>query len=517
MSRTKYILCYQTNMISDEIFDDDSFIKMFEESFSLLNEGETLKHSERKARDFFKFRKGEISLPQYIHELSKEHKIVDRHHDTIESRDIWYRKLSDTIDVPSKTFIEADNDKGYIKHKWLWNHYKFLEALPQPEQKSKAWFDMRNNFITASAAGNILHLNGFEPRYELLLKKIGEGQPFGENKNVYHGKKYEPVAILIYEYMMNVKVGEFGLVSHIEPERIDFIGASPDGICSNITLDGKFSPYVGRMLEIKCVTTRPLNVTGEVYGVQIPKYYELQTQIQMECTSLEECDFWQCKLIEYEDKDKWLAVVDNELKNGNWGNHTRDQGIPQHLDSRCTYGTIIELYPKDRSEVPEGDEVKWYGKFLYHTNLQCSLDEKLRWSEYMEKSWKEIYPQFAEDYEFERVVYWHLEQSIVNLVMRDRPRFAQHLPAFREFWDEVLEYRENPDSKENFMTNIVPKLRKAHEAQRKKDIQAYWAKKNAEEKEKRKSAKKTIMSEEEKKQIMELNSTMFDSSDSEDD
>ena len=37
----------------------------------------------------------------------------------------------------------------------------------------------------------------------------------GENFNVHHGKKFEKIAILIYESIYNVKVGEFGLVPHL--------------------------------------------------------------------------------------------------------------------------------------------------------------------------------------------------------------------------------------------------------------------------------------------------------------
>ena len=420
----------------------------------------------------------EITMQTCIAENSSTNLLRYRFNN-VSDRDNWYRQMCDGIVIP-KGYIEAGNKKGKISYQKSWDQYKFIEQIPQPEQKSQAWFDMRNNFITASSAGDILGTNIRAPRFELMLKKIGAGLPFTENMHVYHGKKYEFIATLIYEYSRNVKVGEFGLVSHLEPERIDFIGASPDGICTCCALDGTFSPLVGRMLEIKCVTTRKLNNQGEVYGTMIPKYYWIQTQIQMECCNLEECDFWQCKIEEYQENigeyEDWYEKVRGFIGNGvDPMMHTEEQAVPRFMDKRYCFGMLIELYPKDTSIVPPGDEVRWYSKYIYPTNLSGSLDEKLKWSRLMKKNWKKFYPEYAQDYTFNQVVYWTLDQSICNLIKRDRKWFADNLPEFRKFWDEVLYLRGNKKARDEYISR-TDEMR----AEQKAAIRQYYAQLNAE-------------------------------------
>ena len=52
----------------------------------------------------------------------------------------------------------------------------------------------------------------------------------------------------MYEHIYNNKVTEFGCSPS---ESFKILGASPDGICSKSTLDGKFSERLGVMLEDK--------------------------------------------------------------------------------------------------------------------------------------------------------------------------------------------------------------------------------------------------------------------------
>jgi len=107
------------------------------------------------------------------------------------------------------------------------NQYEKLINLPQPVQKSKEWFDLRNNMITASSCAAAIGEEKYKTIKNIIEEKIGLGKGFLENKFVYHGKKYEKIAILIYEQIYNSKVGEFGLIPH--PTHT-FLGASPDGI-----------------------------------------------------------------------------------------------------------------------------------------------------------------------------------------------------------------------------------------------------------------------------------------------
>jgi len=374
-------------------------------------------------------------------------------------RDQFYRKICNQIIVPNE-------------YKKFWDQYIAIEQVPQPEQKSQAWFDMRNNFITASAGAQAIGESKYEKPIELIKQKIGLGKPFGENFNVHHGKKFEKIAILIYENIYNNKVGEFGLVPHMASEtqeQISFLGASPDGICTCSTLDGKFSPMVGRMLEIKCVTSRVINTEGDEDGVITPHYYWVQVQLQLECCNLEECDFWQCKLEDgiikkYKVGDEWTGrsipwtyeqwkniIEDDETITV----HTEQQNQTIFVDPLYKYGTMIELVPIKKDDLPPSHRIEWYGKYIYPTELTGTIEDKVEWAEWMRCNWKEIYPEFATEYKFARVLYWHLSKSHCLLIKRNREWFKEKYPKFKEFWDQVLDLRNDTIKKQELIDKIA--------------------------------------------------------------
>jgi len=374
-------------------------------------------------------------------------------------RDQFYRKICDQIQIP-------DN---YIK---FWNQYKTIENVPQPEQKTQAWFDMRNNFITASAGAQAIGESKYEKPIELIKHKIGLGKPFDENFNVHHGKKFEKIAILIYENIYNNKIGEFGLVPHIgsdDQPMIPFLGASPDGICTCSTLDGTFSPMVGRMLEIKCVTSRVINTEGDEDGVITPHYYWVQVQLQLECCNLEECDFWQCKLQDgvikkFKVGDEWTARS-IPWTYEQWKNliesddtetfHTEQQNKNIYVDPLHKYGTMIELIPNKKDDLPAHHQIEWYAKYIYPTELNGTIKDKIEWAESMRCNWKNAYPELSTEYKFGRILYWHLSKSHCYLIKRDREWFKRSYPKFKEFWDQVIELRNNPVKKQELIDKIA--------------------------------------------------------------
>ena len=181
--------------------------------------------------------------------------------------------------------------------------YERLRQIVLPVQRSVAWFAMREGKITASDGGTALGLNDYEQPYKLILKKITD-VPFESNKFCYHGTKYEEIAALIYQDKFDVLVTEFGLMGH---SKYHFLGASPDGICSPYRLDGVHkSDMVGTMLEIKCPVSRKIVNYGPIRGGICPIYYWAQVQLQLECCDLDECDFWQCSIYEYFNRDDYM-------------------------------------------------------------------------------------------------------------------------------------------------------------------------------------------------------------------
>src|SRR5436305_74546 len=89
--------------------------------------------------------------------------------------------------------------------------------------------------ITASDGGLVVNVNPYEPNWAVITKKVF-GKAFETNEDCYHGKKFEQIATMIYEYRLNVKVDEFGLCNH---PVYKFLGASPDGIVSRFKLRTK--------------------------------------------------------------------------------------------------------------------------------------------------------------------------------------------------------------------------------------------------------------------------------------
>lgn len=401
-----------------------------------------------------------VASPYCVSHYSKKNMSIERYidwhdepfippqFDTMVDRETYYREHCNIIKVP----------KEYQK---MWKQFLYLESLPQPEQKSIDWFEARNKIISASSGACAIDELKYEPSRALLKEKV-VGKKFEENFNVHHGKKLEQIATSIYEHIYNVKVAEFGLVPHVSKPNIDFLGASPDGICTCSTMDGEFSPLVGRMLEIKCVTSRKINNTGPEHvfvrkgeddpGI-CPHYYWIQMQLQLECCDLEECDFWQCGLKNYWSLNKLKQVIAETTTK-----HVRGQGEEYTIDPRLECGTLIELLPIDK-EIPEKHRPEWYGAYIYPTDLALSLEEKEEWAQNMKRNWKTLYPELAKNYKFGKILYYHLGHSHCYLVKRDRKWFREALPRFASFWDQVIEYRNDPVKKQELINEMAQKAK----------------------------------------------------------
>lgn len=197
-----------------------------------------------------------------------------------------------------------ETEKSYQKR--LRDRVKRLQKKPQPEQRTPEWYQARHTRITASEAASCLFkskttcepyvqefniqnfkykdtepLNHYETREDYIIKKCAAF--YGENvfkDSIYTlwGKKYEEVANRLYCQLYNTTVHEFGLIAH---PRLRWLAASPDGITPD-----------GIMLEIKCPKSRKINEK------EVPIHYWVQTQIQLEVTDLDFCDFFECEIEE---------------------------------------------------------------------------------------------------------------------------------------------------------------------------------------------------------------------------
>lgn len=301
-----------------------------------------------------------------------------------------------------------------------------LKKLRFSEQRSETWFKERNNAITASDIAIPLNDNCYEKPYKLILKKTGN-LDFKTNVHCYHGKKYEQIATMIYEYRKNVKIEEFGLVMH---SKYNFLGASPDGIVSKYKYNGiNLTNEVGRMIEIKCPKVRKIKKEGEIKGNICPIYYWDQIQLQLECCDLDSCDFWQCNIQEYNSREEFIKDTDENQPylskfSGN------EKGCVIQLLPRHAYNMINKL--------GYYQVVYQYAEFIYPDSIEMTPLELDVW---ISSKISEI--SNYKNYVFDKIFYWYLVDSHNVTIYRDKEWFNNSLPIFEKYWNYIKFYRSN--------------------------------------------------------------------------
>lgn len=267
------------------------------------------------------------------------------------------------------------------KHK-LWSmEVKKLVRLPQVEQRSEEWYQMRWNMITASDLAQCLGHGKFGTQRDFYIKKCDittSRASLPDSAPLVWGIKYEPVAARIYEQKHKTKLLEFGLIQH---PKYPFIGASPDGITTN-----------GIMVEIKCPYARKAKP-------EVPTQYFYQIQSQLDVCNLDECDYFECRFKEYASKEDFLSDVHSEYPN-------------QLLNSQgMNKGIIIEKKGGGYEYFSESDTI-----------------EALTWLDSKKTLAK-------------KVNYWYLESVNLIRVYRDIDFIHDQYEKAGNVWDNVLKYR----------------------------------------------------------------------------
>ena len=285
----------------------------------------------------------------------------------------------------------------------------------QPQQKSIEWHQQRYNLISASVASkalgtqsakNSIIYSKCKPLNTTTLSNVNINSPF------HWGQKYEPISQMYYEYIYDTKIEEFGCIVHSDHK---FLGASPDGI--NVKRD---NDRYGRMLEIKNIVNREIN--------GIPKIeYWVQMQMQMECCNLNECDFLECRFIEYDNKNAF------------------DEDGTFTYSANDKLKGIIMCFFKDNQPLYE------------YVPLKLTKEETEKWQD-------DIMVKH-DDISWIKNIYWKLEEVSCVLVNRQKEWFNIVLPEFREVWNTIekerisgYEHRQPNRKKKNRDTLIVNKL-----------------------------------------------------------
>jgi len=277
--------------------------------------------------------------------------------------------------------------------------------LELPEQRSPEWFQQRKKVLTASSLATACNKDHFKSREELILDKISiEDKPFITNPITEWGVKYEEIATKFYESLNDLEILEFGMIPHYE---FKIFGASPDGICSN----NSSNEFIGRMLEIKCPPKRKFTKT-------VPEHYKMQVYGQLECCNLEECDFLQVKLEEYENYEKY--------KND----------IFRDIDDTIKYGVNNLNLPKGATVTYKLNEDSDKLHYLY-PELYLNDSDLDKWLKY-KKQWV-----LSKKYVFVESKYWNITRYECTLVKRDHNWWLETLPQIIKFWDDVEYYKNN--------------------------------------------------------------------------
>lgn len=333
------------------------------------------------------------------------------------------------------------------EYKLLEQQFNKLLKIPQPEQRTPEWFAYRKERITASDCAAAIDLNPYEPVEEFIKKKCDPNHKFLDNENVYHGKKYEPIATLLYEHIYNTRVTEFGA---LPSDKYPILGASPDGICSKYTLDNKFSNLLGRMLEIKCTVGRKIYTSGKIVGHICPFYYYCQVQQQLESCDLELCDFWQCKIVEYKNREEYLSDLCDDTTHTVGDNSTKIT-----INDIIKKGIILKFLPKEFIPEFDKDNIHWKSKFIYPPKLNMTEIEYDNWVLNTLNDCNEL----QKTHYFDKIIYWKLEESHNVTINRDKIFFSKILPILYDTWNRVLYYRNNLDKLEE-LDNIIIKRNK---------------------------------------------------------
>ena len=302
---------------------------------------------------------------------------------------------------------------------------KKLKELKLPEQRSQEWYNMRKQRLTASSLASALNKDHFTSRSELILSKLEE-KPYETNPITEWGVKYEDVAIMFYEELNNVKVLDFGLVPH---PYFDAFGASPDGICDDTgNLD-----YIGRMVEIKCPPKRKFTKT-------VPEHYKMQVLGQLEVCNLDECDFFQVKIEEYNDYEEYSKdnfINESTLRNS-WGR------TALNFPKGCTL-TYIKSNEDKMSYL--------YPKF----NLSDSM-----YSIWLQENKDKIE---KEGHKFVEAKYWKITRYECTLLQRNKEWWNNIIPSILSFYEELLYYKQDnnieilKDKVKNILSNKKKKTK----------------------------------------------------------
>jgi len=321
------------------------------------------------------------------------------------------KQLIDNIDGYVNNFFHFDDDTDEVNIKQLQRIEGQIYILQNinktlPQQRTKEWYEVRYNLITASDAYKVFE----KTQTQFIVDKTETPQDGQSSKKISAsslswGQKYEPVSVMIYEDLFKTKTEEFGCIRH---SKYDFLGASPDGIN---TL--KSSPHYGTMLEIKNPISR------EITGFPKKEYW-VQCQLQLECCNLDNCHFLETKFKEYETFEDFLMDKCDYDDNDNHDNTKSNDFLYTKNENRK--GIIIHFSKNGEN-------------YYSYKPLNMKFQEYENWVS------QEIDNNIEKT--FINIICWKLEVFSCVLIKRNEKWFQDNINTFITFWDLIKTKRLN--------------------------------------------------------------------------
>jgi putative phage-type endonuclease len=275
------------------------------------------------------------------------------------------------------------------------NQLARLKKLPLIKQRTIEWLEARKSRLTASDLEDALKQNNLT----LAKKKAGITKDVTNYTTIpplKWGTMFEDMACRVYsESLNNIHVSEFGLVID---EKHEHFGASPDGIND-----------MGIMIEIKCPFSRTIK------DGYVPSKYYMQIQGQLAVCSLNECDYVECKFIDYESIYKYLDDLESNYNN-----------------MKTKHGIIAEYRNLNSGEY-------FYIYSDSHLSASDTIDNiNKKVLDYDKENEKNKENQFI------KLTPWRLENMNIQRVYFDEKSWKDTLPKITAFWDKVEECKKLP-------------------------------------------------------------------------
>lgn len=323
------------------------------------------------------------------------------------------------LDIMKRKIEEVNGVNELNEEEKLRKTVKFLKEFSdaQPKQKTKEWFSLRRNCMTASDAASCLkkipdvcqayitefnikesigtselkYCNPYSNENEFILKKNGHSK-FEGNVATQWGVKYETAACRFYESLSQDKVLDFGLMFH---KYIDWLACSPDGITED-----------GRMLEIKCPYKRTIS------GIP-PIYYWIQCQFQLEVCDLDICDFIECKMMNIT-LEQFTSLKNETI-----------------VISKDSDGKTVETTERKKSQglfvTFKDNDVAFYPPRKFQTRK-----EMLDWAEKKCEKYSHFKPE---------IEYYRVHSYTLVTIKRNKEWFNRIKPMLEKTWTKVKNFK----------------------------------------------------------------------------